>query len=40
MDAADATSTKWLMLPCGELNDMESALMVHGIGEAVNKDEL
>ena len=39
MDAADATSTKWLMLPCGELDDMQSALMLHGIGECMALDQ-
>ena len=34
----DSTATRWLMLPCGELSDMDSALMVHGIGEAVHWD--
>ena len=39
MDAADATSTKWLVLPCGELDDMQSALMLHGIGECMALDQ-
>ena len=36
----DSTATRWLMLPCGELSDMDSALLVHGIGEAVHWDQI